>query len=240
MIANWVGAWQSEVRCRPSARSTCIPAAIRIDRLHCASVLNRGFRGRQTPKYASADESSETPWRSIAIISCRASRISRCRTGGFSNTAARPRSRAGDGVGSGLNLPFYGREAASMIGGLDGFCSVIETTAAVLVVLTGGTRLPDWFEADDLRALTFGCRTFPHAAHDPQRRDCLAGHVRFELRNVVANYPFESSRGFPGSEPNSGHGDHSRLSCSAGDTQLGAGFCRDLQQALRTAVLPGI
>jgi hypothetical protein len=55
--------------------------------------------------------------------------------------------------------------------------------------------------------------------------------VRFELRNVVANYPFESSRGFPGSEPNSGHGDRSRLSCSAGDTQLGAGFYRDLQQA---------
>src|SRR5215471_17970387 len=52
-------------------------------------------------------------------------------------------------------------------------------------------------------------------------RDCLAGHVRFELRNVVANYPFERSRGFPGSEPNSGQGDHSRLSCSAGDTQLG-------------------
>src|SRR5215831_4114565 len=53
------------------------------------------------------------------------------------------------------------------------------------------------------------------------RLDCLAGHVRFELRNVVANYPFERSRGFPGSEPNSGQGDHSRLSCSAGDTQLG-------------------
>src|SRR5262249_11190480 len=52
------------------------------------------------------------------------------------------------------------------------------------------------------------------------RPDCVAGHVRFELRNVVANYPFERSRGFPGSEPNSGHGDHSRLSCSAGDTQL--------------------
>jgi hypothetical protein len=47
------------------------------------------------------------------------------------------------------------------------------------------------------------------------------------LRNVVTNYPFESSRGFPGSKPNSGHGDHSRLSCSAG-AQLGAGFCRDL------------
>ena len=24
-----------------------------------------------------------------------------------------------------------------------------------------------------------------------QRPDCVAGHVRFELRNVVANYPFE-------------------------------------------------
>src|SRR5438874_1180721 len=41
-----------------------------------------------------------------------------------------------------------------------------------------------------------------------------------DLRNVVANYPFERSRGFPRSEPNSGHGDPSRLSCSAGDKQL--------------------
>jgi len=57
----------------------------------------------------------------------------------------------------------------------------------------------------------------------PQRRDCLAGHVGLELRNVVANYPFESSRGFPGSKPNSGHRDHSRLRCSAGGTQLGPG-----------------
>lgn len=32
-----------------------------------------------------------------------------------------------------------------------------------------------------------------------------------DLRNVVANYPFESSRRFPGSQPNSGPGDHSRL-----------------------------
>src|SRR5215472_17161825 len=39
----------------------------------------------------------------------------------------------------------------------------------------------------------------------PTETDCMAGHVRFELRNVVANYPFESSRGFPGSEPNRGH-----------------------------------
>jgi hypothetical protein len=33
---------------------------------------------------------------------------------------------------------------------------------------------------------------------------CLAGHVRFELRNVVANYPFEKSRRFGGVQPNSG------------------------------------
>ena len=58
----------------------------------------------------------------------------------------------------------------------------------------------------------------------PQRRDCLAGHVRFELRNVGANYPFERSHGFPGIKPDSGHRDCSRLSCSAGDKQLGAGF----------------
>jgi putative NADH-flavin reductase len=50
----------------------------------------------------------------------------------------------------------------------------------------------------------------------------VAGHVRFELRNVVANYPFESSRGFPRSEPNSGHGDYSRLSCAVGQMQLGS------------------
>jgi hypothetical protein len=46
----------------------------------------------------------------------------------------------------------------------------------------------------------------------PQRPDCVAGHVRFELRNVVANYPFEKSRRFGGIQPNFGHGDHSRLS----------------------------
>src|SRR6516164_8954251 len=56
--------------------------------------------------------------------------------------------------------------------------------------------------------------------------------VTAKLRNADTNYPFESSRGFPGSEPNCGHGDQSRLSCSAGDKQLGAGFCRDLQCVL--------
>ena len=46
------------------------------------------------------------------------------------------------------------------------------------------------------------------------------------LRNVVAHYPFEKSRRFAAIQPNFGHRDHSRLSCSTGDTQLGAGFCR--------------
>src|SRR5215470_5652238 len=53
------------------------------------------------------------------------------------------------------------------------------------------------------------------------RPDCLAGHVRFELRNVVAKYSFERAHGFPGIQPNSGHRDYSRLSCGAGETQLG-------------------
>src|SRR5262249_2344655 len=70
----------------------------------------------------------------------------------------------------------------------------------------------------------------------PQRPDCVAGVRGFELRNVVANYPFERSHRFAGIQPNSGQGGHSRLSCSGGDTQLGAGFCRDLQQAFCTGV----
>src|SRR6266511_5693304 len=50
----------------------------------------------------------------------------------------------------------------------------------------------------------------------PQRPDCVAGHVRLELRNVVANYPFERSHRFAGIQPNSGRRDHSRLSCAEG------------------------
>ena len=49
----------------------------------------------------------------------------------------------------------------------------------------------------------------------------MAGHVRLELRNVVANYPFEKSLRFAGIQSNSGHRDYSRLSCGVGDTQLG-------------------
>ena len=56
--------------------------------------------------------------------------------------------------------------------------------------------------------------------NDTVETDCVAGHVRFELRNVVANYPFEKSRRFGGIQPNSLHRDHSRLSCRAGGTQL--------------------
>jgi hypothetical protein len=68
------------------------------------------------------------------------------------------------------------------------------------------------------------------------RPDCVAGHAGLELRNVAANYRFERSHRFAGIQPNSGFGDYSRLSCSAGNKQLGAGFCRDLQQALCTDV----
>jgi hypothetical protein len=57
-----------------------------------------------------------------------------------------------------------------------------------------------------------------------------------DLRNVVANYPFERSHRFAGIQSNSGFRDYSRLSCGVGDTQLGAGFCRDLQQAFCTEV----
>jgi hypothetical protein len=40
----------------------------------------------------------------------------------------------------------------------------------------------------------------------------LEGVRGLELRG--ANYPFERSLRFPGSQPNSGHGDPSRLSCA--------------------------
>jgi len=43
---------------------------------------------------------------------------------------------------------------------------------------------------------------------------------------------FEKSRRFGGIQPNSGPGDHSHLSCSAGDTQLGAGFWPGSARAL--------
>ena len=56
------------------------------------------------------------------------------------------------------------------------------------------------------------------ARRPTSRPDCVVG---LELRNVVANYPFESSHRFPRIQPNSGHGDYSRLSCGIEETQLG-------------------
>src|SRR6266478_4471101 len=53
----------------------------------------------------------------------------------------------------------------------------------------------------------------------PWGPDCVAGHVGLELRNVDANYPFERSHRFAGIQPNSGQGDHSRLSCGVGSVR---------------------
>ena len=49
---------------------------------------------------------------------------------------------------------------------------------------------------------------------------CVAEHVRLELRNVDAMYPFITSHRFLGIQPNSGHRDYSRLSCDIAKTQL--------------------
>ena len=64
------------------------------------------------------------------------------------------------------------------------------------------------------------CRSWPETLFGNEVRhdntaetDCVAGHVRLELRNVVANYPFERPHRFAGIRPNSGHRDYSRLSC---------------------------
>ena len=65
------------------------------------------------------------------------------------------------------------------------------------------------------------------------RPDCLAGHVRFELRNVVANYPFERSERFPVIQPNSGRRDYSRLSCDGGSVARAS--CQNLGRMLALA-----
>src|SRR6266540_2190890 len=63
----------------------------------------------------------------------------------------------------------------------------------------------------------------PDPRLDPTRlRGALSNERPYrDLRNVVAKYPFERSCEFPGIQPNSGHVDYSRLSCGAGETQLG-------------------
>ena len=62
---------------------------------------------------------------------------------------------------------------------------------------------------------------FLQTGHNPKRPHCLAGHVRLELRNVVAKYPFERSLRFPGIQQNSDHRDYSPLSCGVGWTRIG-------------------
>jgi hypothetical protein len=81
----------------------------------------------------------------------------------------------------------------------------------------------------------------------PQRPDCVAGHVRLELRNVATKYPFERSHRFPGIQPNFGDRDRSRLSCEVGDTQLGrkcqdlsGGCCAGAWSSRRIAEMAGI
>ena len=53
------------------------------------------------------------------------------------------------------------------------------------------------------------------------RPDCVAGVGGFELRNVVAKYPFERSHRFPVIEPNCGRRDYSRSSCDGGRRSSG-------------------
>jgi hypothetical protein len=75
----------------------------------------------------------------------------------------------------------------------------------------------------------------------PQRPDCVAGHVRLELRNVVAKYPFERSHRFPVIQPNSGRRDCSRLSCGVAERQLGlvpGHSCANAGRSLRWQELP--
>jgi hypothetical protein len=58
-----------------------------------------------------------------------------------------------------------------------------------------------------------GSKISRRAAH-LRETDCVAGVGGLELRNVVANYPFERSHRFAGIQPNSGHRNYSRLSCA--------------------------
>jgi hypothetical protein len=60
----------------------------------------------------------------------------------------------------------------------------------------GGSRVPEWGPLGSVRGALSNERPY---------RD---------LRNVVANYPFERSHRFPVNEPNSGCRDYSRSSCS--------------------------
>src|SRR5262245_1076223 len=62
----------------------------------------------------------------------------------------------------------------------------------------GGRRVPEWGPLGSVRGALSNERPY---------RD---------LRNVVANYPFERSHRFPVIQPNSGRRDYSRSSCDGG------------------------
>jgi hypothetical protein len=130
-----------------------------------------------------------------------------------------------------FRLAFSGFEHAHVVLGGESFVALAEGLQNALWALGG---VPEQHRSDSLSAafrnldreaqedLTLLAKPV-NGINAPQRPDCVAGQVRFELRNVVANYPFEKSRRFAGNQSNSGHGDHSRLSCGAGDTQLEPG-----------------
>jgi putative tryptophan/tyrosine transport system substrate-binding protein len=96
-----------------------------------------------------------------------------------------------------------------------------------LAKLTVRHEMPAIYEFREFAAagglMSYGSllRIIPQPRHGPQRPDCVAGVGRLELRNVDTNYVFERWHRFAGIQQNSGFGDYSRLSCGAGDTQLG-------------------
>jgi hypothetical protein len=78
-------------------------------------------------------------------------------------------------------------------------------TSSARASSSGGTSRPSALAV--LRLITssiFTASQTGRLVHDDCRaahlreNDCVAGHIGLELGNVVANYPFESSRRFPG------------------------------------------
>src|SRR5215831_19661187 len=61
----------------------------------------------------------------------------------------------------------------------------------------------------------------PSSRHQLSRLAPWPRHVRLELRDVVAKYPFEKSHRFPVIEPNSGRRDYSRSSYDDGSRSSG-------------------
>ena len=74
----------------------------------------------------------------------------------------------------------------------------------------------------DLRS---GIGVEQHRLRRDHRVQCPTVHVRLELRNVVANYPFERSHRFPVIQPNSGRRDYSRSSRDGGRRRAGLVPC---------------